>query len=82
MVRFHELAANYAVEVASLESDGPASRAGVKRGDLLVAINEQVVRSVDDLYRFLSEWQPGAEVTLTLLRHTRKLNLTAMPTEA
>ncbi len=81
-IRYHELAADYAVEVASLDSAGPAARAGLQRGDFVVAINEQVVRSVDDLYRFLSEWAPGRELSLTLLRRTRKLSLTAVPTEA
>jgi S1-C subfamily serine protease len=81
-VRFHELAADNAVEVASLDPTGPAAHAGLRRGDFVVAINGQVVRCVDDLHRFLSEWRPGAEVTLTLLRHTRKLNLAVVPTEA
>ena len=80
--RFHELAADYAVEVASLDASGPAAIAGLQHGDFVVAINEQTVKSVDDLYHFLSEWAPGREVTLTVVRHTRKLKLTAVPTEA
>jgi len=81
MVRHHELDNAYAVEVASLDPDGPAALAGMHRGDLVVAINGQGVMSIDDLYCFLSEWPPGAELSLTVLRHARKLCVTAVPTE-
>jgi S1-C subfamily serine protease len=80
-VHYHELTADCAVEVSSLDSAGPAARAGLYRGDLIVAINEQVIMSVDDLYRFLSVWPAGKELSLTVLRHTRKVTLTAVPTE-
>jgi len=80
-VRYHELSAESAVEVYSLDGDGPAARAGLRRGDLIVAINAQVIANVDDLYRFLSEWPAGEAVSLTVLRHTRKLTIASMPTE-
>jgi S1-C subfamily serine protease len=80
-VRFHELTAESAVEVYSLDTAGPAHDAGLHRGDLIVAINGQSIGSVDDLYRFLSEWPAGQTLVLTVLRHTRKLTLTAAPTE-
>jgi S1-C subfamily serine protease len=80
-VRFHELTAESAVEVYSIDADGPAASAGLHRGDLIVAINGQVITNVDELYRFLSEWPAGEELSLTVLRHTRKVTLTAVPTE-
>jgi S1-C subfamily serine protease len=80
-VRYHALSAESAVEVYSLDADGPAARAGLRRGDLIVAINGQVIANVDDLYRFLSEWPAGEALSLTVLRHTRKLTLTSVPTE-
>ena len=80
-IRYHDLAADYAVEVSSVDDGGPAARAGVHRGDLIVAVNEHSIESVDDLYRFLSEWPAGREVSLTVVRHARKVTLTAVPTE-
>ena len=80
-VRYHELGAESAVEVYSLDAEGPASRAGLRRGDLIVAINGQVIANVDDLYRFLSEWPAGEALSLTVLRHSRKLAITSLPTE-
>lgn len=80
-VRYHELTAGSAVEITSLDPAGPASRAGLHRGDLIVAINNHVVNSVDDLYRFLSEWPAGDELSLTVVRHAQKVTVTAVPTE-
>jgi len=80
-VRYHELSAESAVEVYSLDADGPAARAGLRRGDFIVAINGQVTTNVDDLYRFLSEWPAGEALSLTVVRHTRKLTITSVPTE-
>jgi S1-C subfamily serine protease len=81
-VRHHELGTGSAVQVASQDPDGPAARAGVRAGDRIVAINEQAVGSVDDLYRFLSDWPPGSEVTLTVLRRSKKIRLAVVPTAA
>ena len=81
MVHHHELTADHAVEVSSLDPAGPAARAGLYRGDLIVAINAQEITNVDDLYRFLSVWPAGEELFLTVLRHTRKVTVTAVPTE-
>lgn len=80
-VRYHDLNADQAVEIHSLDAAGPAARAGLHRGDWIVAINGQSVEDVDDLYRFLSEWPAGKELSLTVLRHTQKLTLSALPTE-
>jgi S1-C subfamily serine protease len=34
-------------------------RVSLRQGDLIAGVNEQPVRSVDNLYRFLSGWPPG-----------------------
>jgi S1-C subfamily serine protease len=80
-VRYHELTVDSAVEIAALDPAGPASSAGLHRGDLIVAINDHTVESVDDLYRILSEWPAGNELSLTIVRHAQKLDLKAVPTE-
>merc|ERR1719316_820256 len=42
------------VQVAGLDPEGPATKAGIKAGDLLVAADGQPIGSMDDLYRVLS----------------------------
>jgi S1-C subfamily serine protease len=68
LVRALALPADQAVEVMKIEADGPANRAGLRSGDVIVAMNEQPVRSVDDLHRLLTEWRPGEPVRVSMLR--------------
>jgi S1-C subfamily serine protease len=82
IVRFHGLNANDAVEVLSVESDGPAGLAGLRAGDLIVAINGSDVQSVDDLHRFLSDWPIGLPVKIDIVRGQNRRNLVVVPKEA
>ena len=82
LVRFYNLPRDYAVEVLSVHSTGPAGQAGLQEGDLIVAINGQDVESVDDLHRFLAEWPIGQTMTLTVIRGTERVELKVVPAEA
>jgi len=82
LVRFHGLTAEQAVEVHTVEPGGPAQRAGLRPGDLVVAIEQRDVRTIDDLHRFLAEWPVGTPVTLTLLRGKERMRLTVTPIES
>jgi S1-C subfamily serine protease len=70
------------VLVASLESDGPAARAGLKEGDVIVGYGKHPVSSIDDLHRLLTEEQVGVKVSLTVLRHGEKTVLEVVPEES
>lgn len=82
IVRFHDLNKNDAVEVLSVEPDGPAGLAGLRAGDLIVAINGSDVQSVDDLHRFLSDWPIGQPVNIDIVRGQNRRNLVVVPKEA
>lgn len=82
LVRFHQLTADQAAEVVTVAGDGPADRAGIRRGDLIVAINGQEVSSVDHLHRFLAEWPIGEPVKLGVVRGQERLELEVTPAEA
>ena len=82
LVRFFNLPAESAVEVFSLEPNGPASQGGIREGDLIVAVRGQSVTSVDQLHRFLSEWPIGQPVKLTLIRGRKKMEVEVTPSEA
>ncbi len=81
LVRFYSLNKEQAVEIISVNSQSPADRAGLKEGDLIVAINEQPVSSVDDLHRFLSEWPIGQAINLTILRGQERIKIEVIPAE-
>jgi serine protease Do len=63
--------------VRGVEDDSAADRAGIERGDLLVAAGERELDGIDALYSALDEAAPGGALTLTLLRGTeeRELNV-------
>jgi len=82
LVRFHRLPKESAVEAISVDPYGPAGQAGLKEGDLIVAVNQEPVASVDDIHRLLAEWPIGQPVTLSILRGGERLDLSAVPAEA
>ena len=63
--------------VATVMEKGPAARAGLKTGDLIVAIAGSPVRSADDVSRLVTtRLRPGQRVPFTILRGgTRKLTI-------
>jgi len=82
VVRFFGLNKEHGVEIASLEPSGPAQRAGIQTGDIIISINGQDMTSPDDLFRFLSEWPVGRPVAVTLLRRKDKLEFEVVPAAA
>jgi S1-C subfamily serine protease len=59
------------VAVARVSPESPAARAGLRRGDLVVAVEGERVRGLADFYRKLwGRGEAGVEVTLTLRRRS------------
>jgi S1-C subfamily serine protease len=67
------------VLVADVDAEGPAARAGVVPGDVVIEFAEQRVEGVDDLHRLLTEERIGVELTLALLRGARRVRVTVSP---
>ena len=82
LARLHQLAVKQAVEVISSDPSGPAARAGLRPGDLVVALNGRAVGSVDDMHRVLADWPIGKSLNLTVLRGKERLELEVVPSEA
>jgi len=70
-----------AVRIESVDKGGPAARAGVEAGDLIVAFAGQAVNGIDDLHRLLTGERIGGESVLTLLRGARRLDLPVIAAE-
>lgn len=73
------LLTNSAVLLHSLESGGPADKAGLKAGDALVAVNGQPVGNAGALLRLLDGDAIGRELTLRVLRNGRLDTVTVTP---
>ena len=82
VVRFYDLPKESGVVVLSSAENSPAQRAGVREGDVIVALEGHPVAGVDDLHRVLTEVRVGVGCSLTVLRHTEKLELKVVPEEA
>jgi S1-C subfamily serine protease len=79
LVRFHKLTKEQAVQVMSVDDHGPAKQAGIRKGDILIGIDEGEVTSMDDLFHYLSEWQPETRITLTVIRRQEKISFDLIP---
>jgi serine protease Do len=71
--------------VVKAVSDGPASEAGVRLGDVIVSMDGEPVRDTGDLMERVALRQPGERVVLGLVRYGRevRVNVTlgSFPTE-
>jgi serine protease Do len=54
--------------VAEPQAGGPAARAGVKAGDVIVAVNGTAINETRDLGRVISGMSPGAAVRISVIR--------------
>ncbi len=82
VVRFYDLAKESGALVLSVEENSPAKRAGLRDGDIIMALEGKPVAGVDDLHRVLTDVRVGVSSSLTVLRRTEKLELKIVPEEA
>ena len=81
IVRFYDLSKETGVMIVGVTQGSPAQRAGLREGDVIIALSDQPVAGVDDLHRLLTDTQVGVKNTVTVLRRTERLEFTIMPQE-
>ena len=82
VVRFYDLPKETGALVLSVEENSPAKRAGLREGDIILALEGQPVAGVDDLHRLLTEIRVGVSSSMTILRGAEKLTIRVVPQEA
>jgi serine protease Do len=70
------------VLVSHVEDNSPAQKAGLKRYDLIVAINGRAVKTASGLQTEIANSAPGDEVSVTIYRNRDKQVLKVKVTEA
>jgi S1-C subfamily serine protease len=81
LVRAFGLSKESGVLVAAVEPNSPAQRAGLRERDIIVGFGGNAVGAVDDLHRWLVDEGIGAQLPLTVIRGTERLELTVVPIE-
>ena len=67
------------VRIREVQPDSPAGSAGLKPGDMIVAIDGEAVTGVDDLFRMLDERRIGKDVTVTVVRSSGLTDIAVRP---
>lgn len=62
--------------IGQVMADGPAQKAGVKTGDIIVTFNNQPVRHSSDLPLMVGRTRPGVSAPLTVIRDGKEQTLT------
>jgi len=60
--------------VSSVEPDSPAQAEGIEAGDVIVAVDEHIIKSASDLRNTIGLTRAGEEVTIGLVRENRRLD--------
>jgi len=63
--------------VNSVKAGLPAEEAGVRRGDVIIAVDGRAVESTNEVVRLVSAKEPGSSVKLTVQRSGKEVTLTA-----
>ncbi len=81
-VRAHNLSVEKGVLVLSIVSGGPAGRAGVRAGDVIIGLDGVPLPGIDLLHKMLTEEKTGKTLLITVLRKSEKLMLGITPEES
>jgi serine protease Do len=63
--------------VAEVEPGGPAARAGIKPGDVIVDVNGIPINHAEELPRNVARNAPGKEIKITVLRDDKRREIVA-----
>jgi serine protease DegQ len=58
--------------IAGVVRNGPADRAGVRPGDILLAVEGKTIKNTGEMLNLIAQLAPGAKARLTLMRQNRE----------
>jgi serine protease Do len=75
LAKYFRLAADRGVLVSDVEPEGPAAKAGMQAGDVILKVGERAVRDGEDLRHELSRSEPGTQVGIQVQRDGKPVDL-------
>ena len=81
LARRHDILADTAVLVMGVEPAGPAAKAGLEEGDLIVEFEGRSIASIDDLHAVLTHNRTGTRCEVLVLRDGQRRVLGITPAE-
>lgn len=75
LAREKELKSAKGVYVDSLFENSAAAEAGLKKGDVIISVNEVPVNSASELQGEIAQFRPGEKVNLDIQRENKELNI-------
>lgn len=72
---------NAGVIITGVLQGGPAARAGMLPGDVIVQVDEQRVRNVAEMMTAVASLQPGQRADFEILRNGQNMTLNIVPSE-
>jgi S1-C subfamily serine protease len=82
LARANQVAISSAVRVESVEKGSPAAKAGLEKGDMIVAFGDVAITGVDDLHRVLGEEQIDTAVDVAVIRRGSRRTIAVTPVES
>ena len=64
------------IRIATIDRKGPAAQAGLRPGDVVLAVNDIKIETTNGLIRTVANIPPGADAKLSLLRAGQAIDLT------
>ncbi|HUJ28395.1 MAG TPA: trypsin-like peptidase domain-containing protein [Myxococcales bacterium] len=81
LARHHGLTQRTGVEISEVVAGKPAARAGLRSGDILVALDGTAVETVDQVHKLLGASSLGREMKARVLRGAQSVEMVLTPVE-
>ena len=75
VIELYDLEADSGAVIVDVLEDTPAEEAGLTEGDIVVAIDDEAVETMQDLAAIIREREPDETITLTVIRGDERLQV-------
>jgi serine protease Do len=75
LAKYFKVSGDNGVLVTTVDPEGPAGKAGLKAGDVILKLGTRPIEDGEDLRKALERAEPGSEVSLSIQREGRSLDL-------